>query len=282
MDDYQRDRADGWQHAKLSGHGNEQLVKELLDRDPRYARQFLQRIGCAGDAIAVTSIGGLHETNVPSVLGRRKTKSKTDLKVFLQSGRIANISIKKSLAGQVYLVGADQFSKVFEKQFGRGIPAPVRRAMQLFWCAADDAKEIIEQFADRSNEKAFQLQMHHKSLNATTLKNYDSSLYDALLGWMIDNASEIAQLCFSSGAARDRSEWSDFVWYKNLLGENSIDALFQIDKLCAAVKSHAKAETYYSTKNGGTTIQLPFGFVQWHQEKMQFHHQYEKLQKILG
>ena len=28
-----RDRATGWQHAKLSGHKNEGLVKELLDSD---------------------------------------------------------------------------------------------------------------------------------------------------------------------------------------------------------------------------------------------------------
>ncbi len=277
MSDYQRDRAGGWQYAKMSGHGNEQLVKALLDQDTQYAKQFLQRIGCAGDAIAVTNIGGLHETNVPSVLGRRKTKSKTDLKVFLQSGNAVSISIKKSLAGQVYLVGADSFIKVFEKQFGRTVPAPVRRAMQLFWCAADDAETIIAEYADRSSEKQFQLQMHHKSLNAETLKAYDSSLYDALLRWMMDNAREIALLCFSKGAARDRAEWSDFVWYKNLLGENDTDAIFPIHKICAAVKSCAKAETYYSAKNGGTTIQLPFGFVQWHQRKMQFHHQYEKL-----
>lgn len=39
----------------------------------------------------------------------------------------------------------------------------------------------------------------------------------------------------------------------------------------------------YGTKNGGSTIQLPFGFVQWHSPRkvipgnLQFHHSYDKM-----
>ena len=77
-----RDRATGWQHAKLSGHKNEDLVKELLDSDRDFQQHFLNKIDRAHATIKETSIGGLHETNVPSVNGR-KTKSKTDLKVYL-------------------------------------------------------------------------------------------------------------------------------------------------------------------------------------------------------
>ena len=32
---------------------------------------------------------------------------------------------------------------------------------------------------------------------------------------------------------------------------------------------------------GGTTIQLPFGFVQWHQGQIQFHHNLDLMRKIL-
>ena len=32
----QRNRAEGWKHAKLSGHKNEALVKSLIDNDPKY------------------------------------------------------------------------------------------------------------------------------------------------------------------------------------------------------------------------------------------------------
>jgi len=277
-----RDRATGWQHAKLSGHKNEDLVKILLDTNEQYANDFLCRLGMQGETIKETSIGGLHETNVPSVSGRRKTKSKTDLKIFLQSGKEINISIKKSLGGQVYFVRAGIFIETFEKQFNKSIPDSVKRAINLFWAAADDAISIIEQYADQSNAKNYDLQIRHASLNATTLKNYDETLYNDLLNWFAENAYELTALSFAMGAVRDHGEWSDFVWYINLLEENDVDAVFSIPALCKAAASVASKETYYSSTNGGTTIQLPFGFVQWHQRQLQFHHNYDKLCILVG
>ena len=275
-----RDRASGWQHAKLSGHKNEDLVKNRLDTDPNYRQEFLSRIGCAGDSIIRTSIGGLHETNVPSVIGTRKTKSKTDLKIYLQSGKVVNVSIKKSTGGQVYFVRAGNFVDTFEKQFNKRIPESVKRAINLFWAAADDAISIIEKYADKSNKKIYDLQIRHASLNSTTLKNYDEVLYNDLLTWFKENAYELASLSFAMGAVRDRDEWSDLVWYVNMLEENDVDAVFYIAELCEAAANAAEDETYYSATNGGTTIQLPFGFVQWHQGQLQFHHNYDKLRSL--
>ena len=119
-------------------------------------------------------------------------------------------------------------------------------------------------------------------MNATTLAAYDESLYNALLNWFIENAYELTALSFAMGAVRDQEEWSDFVWYINLLEENNVDAIFSIPELCKAAASVASEETYYSSINGGTTIQLPFGFVQWHQGQLQFHHGYSKLINLLG
>lgn len=275
-----RDRATGWQHAKLSGHKNEDLVKDLLDTDRHFQNSFLKRVNRASAKIIKTSIGGLHETNVPSVNGRT-TKSKTDLKVYLDTNEVINVSIKKSLGGQVYFVRAGLFIDTFEKQFGTKIPFNVQRAIKLFWAAADDTIEIIERYGDRSNTKNYDLQIRHESLNATTLKAYDKTLYNALLDWFTDHAYELAKLSFSMGAVRDRGEWSDFVWYINLLGENDTDDLFFIEDVCEAVQAVAHKETYYGSSYGGTTIQLPFGFVQWHQGQLQFHHNYDKLRDLL-
>ncbi|MBE6100008.1 MAG: hypothetical protein E7197_08130 [Anaerovibrio sp.] len=274
-----RDRASGWKHAKLSGHINEDNVKFLLDTNEEYSAEFLKRIGRPNDTITDCTIGGLHETNVQGVLGR-KTKSKTDLKVYCNSGKQVNVSIKKSLNGQVYFVDVELFFQIFEKQFGKAIPKDVQRAMRLFWAAADDAVTIIEQYADKTDIKSYNLQVRHKSLNATTLKNYDQFLYDAMLNWFRNNAYELAKLSFAMGAAAEPDEWSEYVWYINTLGENQIDEIFHIDKICHAAKDKAVELTYYGDSNGGTTIQLPFGFVQWHQKKMQFHHGYLKIKEL--
>lgn len=278
MEHEHRDRATGWKYAKLSGHKNEKLVNDLLNSDLEYQKYFLSRTGYEKEIITSSSIGGLHETNVPGVLGT-KTKSKTDLKVYCQSGKQINVSIKKSLSGQVYFVRAELFFKVFEIQFGRVIPENVKRAMRLFWAAADDADEIIERFALK-NGKNYDLQLRHHSLNADTLQRYDSNLYSAMLQWFRENIYEITKLSFTIGAVRDCSEWSEFVWYINTLNENNVDDIFPIDDICLAAGRAAKTDIAYGTSNGGTTIQLPFGFVQWHQAQMQFHHNYEKVRNL--
>ncbi len=277
----QRDRASGWQYAKLSGHKNEDLVKQLLDTDPHYAQNFLRRLERPWAKIQSTSVGGLHETNVPSVLGTRTTKSKTDLKVLLQNGETINLSVKKSLGGQVYLVQAETFIEVFERQFLQPIPRQVQRAIRLFWAAADDAVEILQQYGDQSPPSNYQLQLRHRSLNATTLRAYDETLYHALLQWFTDHACEITKLCFSMGAVQSPEEWSHYLWYINLLEEHSVDVLFSIYDIGVAAKRNADRETYYSPTNGGTTIRLPFGFVQWHQGRLQFHHDYDKIRDML-
>lgn len=271
-----RDRSSGWKHAKLSGHNNETLVNQLLDSNKEYQKNFMSRLGFPAETIKSTSVGGLHETNVPGVLGK-KTKSKTDLKIKCISGRKINISIKKSLSGQVYFVDACIFIKVFEKQFHQPIPKDVKRAIKLFWAAADDALSIIKEYGNTADIKSYKLQIRHKSLNATTLKNYDIELYNSMLQWFKDNIYNITMLSFAMGAAEDKNEWSDYIWYINRLGENTVDKIFHIKTICEAAKKAAVSETCYGVSNGGTTIQLPFGFVQWHQGKMQFHHSYKKL-----
>ena len=276
-----RDRATGWKHAKLSGHKNEDLVKIRLDTDEEFATSLLKRIDKPYAHILHTTIGGLHETNVPSVNGR-KTKSKTDLKIYLDTNEVINISIKKSLGGQVYFVKAGLFIDTFEKQFNTQIPDNVRRAINLFWAAADDAIDIIKKYGDQTITKNYNLQLRHKSLNATTLKAYNRHLYNVLLQWFTDNAYELTKLSFSMGAVCDRKEWSDFVWYINLLGENITDDIFFIEDICCAVQKVSQNETYYGSSFGGTTIQLPFGIVQWHQGQLQFHQNYNKKYDILN
>lgn len=275
----ERNRSEGWRYAKLTGHENEQLVKDALDSDAAFQRSFMSRIQYEGDTISSTSIGGLHEKDVPGVL-RRKTKSKTDLKLYCTSGRTINVSIKKSYAGQVYFVDVDSFIDVYEQQFRNEIPLDVQYAMRLFWAGAkEDALRIINQYCSVDDDN-YTLQVRHQSLNATTMKMYDDDLYHALLDWFVEHAYNIAHLAFMSGAVLSRDEWAEYVWYINLIDSIDLDELFHAEILCKASEKYADQMTYFSTTNGGTTIQLPFGFVQWHQGKMQFHHKYEKIRYI--
>ena len=78
--------------------------------------------------------------------------------------------------------------------------------------------------------------------------------------------------------ASDSDEWVDYIWFINLLGDEDLDEILSIKDIVDTVNKHPE-EVIPGTKNGGTTIQLPFGFAQWHHAKIQVHDDLSKLLK---
>lgn len=273
-----RDRATGWQHAKLSGHENESDVEQLFN-DDNFKVAFSKRLGIG--EIASATVGGLRETDVISVFGD-KTKSKTDLTIVLKDGNTVNISIKKSWGGQVYLIGVDRFIAGFEKHFDKEIPAQIKELLYIYFYGSPKTDSLLNDAKVIANETAalVSYQKKHNRLVWTSLYNWDKSKADSLLQWFKDNISEIAEYCFARGLAKDKKDWAQYVWYINLLGEDDFDEIFSISDIKSAMSSHLD-EVCPSSQNGGSTTQLPFGFVQWHQQKMQFHHSLEKLSEFV-
>jgi hypothetical protein len=268
-----RNRSEGWQHAKLTGHSNEQIIENLLNTDAQIRAALSARLNLKSK-IKTAVVGGLNETNVPDVLGT-KTKSKTDLTLSLEDGSAVNISIKKSPNGQVYLIGVDRFLTGFEAQFGKKIPKDVERAIKLFFGGATDIMPII----NRSDltigvpKKIKEYELRKKRVTWDTLKKYDPNLCKALIDWLKNNIQEISAFCFQRGLAKNQSEWAQYVWYRNELDEYVQDSLFDISKMKQCFSSSvATSQIFPGVRGGGTTIQLPFGFVQWHQSQIQFHH----------
>lgn len=273
-----RDRATGWQHAKLSGHENESDVEQLFN-DDNFKVAFSKRLGIG--EIASATVGGLRETDVISVFGD-KTKSKTDLTIVLKDGNTVNISIKKSWGGQVYLIGVDRFIAGFEKHFDKEIPAQIKELLYIYFYGSPKTDSLLNDAKVIANETAtlVSYQKKHNRLVWTSLYNWDKSKADSLLQWFKDNISEIAEYCFARGLAKDKKDWAQYVWYINLLGEDDFDEIFSISDIKSAMSPHLD-EVCPSSQNGGSTTQLPFGFVQWHQQKMQFHHSLEKLSEFV-
>ncbi len=273
-----RDRATGWQHAKLSGHENESDVEQFF-KDDKFKAVFSKRLGIG--EIASAAVGGLYETDVISVFGD-KTKSKTDLTIALKDGKAINISIKKSRGGQVYLIGVKRFIDGFEKQFNKVIPTQIKELLYIYFYGSPETDTLLNNSKVTTNETAalISYQKKHNRLVWTSLYNWDKSRADSLLKWFKDNIGEIAEYCFSRGLAKEKKDWAQYVWYINLLGEDDLDEIFSISDIKVAMASHLN-EIFPSSQNGGSTTQLPFGFVQWHQQKMQFHHSFEKLLKFV-
>lgn len=248
-----RNRASGWKYAKNSGHANEAIIANLMTSDEKYQKAFLSRLGKQNATITNVEIGGLCEKDVESVFDGEKTKSKTDMKIFLDDGSQYNISIKKSLSGQVYLIGIERFISGFEKQYDKEIPEDIKRAIRIFWGNAEDTTGLIDKFG--TNKK---YEYRKNRLVADTLKIYSVSLYNELLKWFVENIYEIADFCFSKGLARDKSEWANLVWYINGLGENQVDEMFNIDEICNLCKDVAINEIKYGNRGRRNNNSITF------------------------
>lgn len=273
-----RNRSEGWAHAKNSGHENENIVEHELLINKGFQKDFLARINRTENTITSVKFGGINEKSVDSVLHGKKTKSKTDGHIILNDGTKLNVSLKKSMSGQVYLITVDNFIEGFEKQFDTEISADVKRAINLYWGTAEDTEEILKKYATNSI-----YEFHKMRLTADTLKKYNPMLYKSLIEWFSQNCYEVFLFCFSRGLAKDKSEWANILWYKNEIGENNTNDVFIIDNF--DFKYTSKAE--YGRVNGGSTIQLPFGFLQWHNPgnklphgAMQFHHKLSSIKSI--
>lgn len=274
MSKNQRNRSKGWVYAKKTGHQNEEKVTgEVMDSDELKNRILMvaHKNGCI---ITDIKYGGLNEKDVDCVLGG-KTKSKSDMMVYLNDGDTIGISIKKSLSGQVYLIGTERFISGYEKQYHAIIPDNVKEAIKLFWGFSEKTDYIIDNYSDKN--KSYERKKHR--IVATTLKNYSTSLYDCLIKWFNENIENIFDFCFSKGLATENNNWSKIIWYKNDVDEVDIDVMINIDD----TKKCLKENCVYGTRTGGSTIQLPFGFVQWHSPTkkipgdMQFHHKYNEI-----
>ena len=278
-----RDRSEGWTHAKLSGHENEYLVNQLFE-DQNFKQQFEKQLGI--DEIVSHSIGGLCEENVQCVLGGT-TKSKTDLTIVTKSGKQINISIKKSGGGQVYLIRLERFLKGLEAQFGVKTNKQELEALELYFDCKDDLEieNIVEKLnvSNQLQTKLYDYLKRKHRLTADPLDLYRPGYKAIILNWFKSNIDPISRFCFSSGLAVNKKDWADYVWYINLLNDEEwggLNTIFSIDEFCKNIRTK-DSEIYYGTTLGGSTIQLPFGFVQWHQHQPQFNHNFDKLINML-
>ena len=267
-----RNRSDGWKHAKISGHRNEVLIAEKIMNDSDFSSK-LKTMLKKDFEIRKAETDGLKSKKVIDVFGT-KTIQKTDLKIFWENNSFTNISIKKSRAGQVFLISFDNFIKGFELQFNSKIPTDVKRALSLFISGAKDIETILSNAEYQENDKKITIyERRKKRLTWETLKKYDHELTEALLFWLKKNVRDLILFCFQRGLVVQESNWAEYLWYCNTINENNNNIILKIEK----VAEELSAERYQKNivpgdRNGGTTIQLPFGFLQWHQKKLQFHH----------
>jgi len=252
-------RDEGWSYAKESGHCNEFLVSS-----------YLKNKGCDTKVIGTKK--------VDSILGK-KTPTKPDI-LIVSEGRTKKRSLKKSLSGQVHLNKVSIFIKGYESFYGP-IQPKVKEALYLVFSGSKNISDILSNpNYNHQNIKIMDTQRRRKTLCFDTLKKYDITMFDDMIQWFKDNIMNITTIVFKTGWVSDDEFYADEVWYKNMVDEEqTVDEVFSIDDIISRVGNHTD-KIYAKTKNGGTVINLPFGWVQYHQGGLQFHHSYVQIKDL--
>lgn len=272
-----RNRSEGWTHAKKSGHENEELIKNKIETNINYREDLSTRFDRASTSISNVDIGGIKEKSVNCIIGG-STKSKTDLKIKWEDSSTVNISIKKSMGGQVFLIKTSRFIEGYERHYNM-IPDSVKRGLLLFFGEANDIGSILSSI-EIENQSIRNYEIRKNRLVWSSLVSHDDEVANQLLDWFKSNIKNITLFCFSQGLAKEQIDWVNFIWYKNLLGENEVDKIFSVLELSDA-SERRKSTILPGNRSGGTTLQLPFGFVQWHLKSMQFHHNLNRIERTI-
>lgn len=273
-----RSRSEGWKHAKKTGHRREtDLVNELRNNSAFASligsKVFGRSVGPLIDAHA----GGATAGFIPDVFGG-SINGKVDLTARWTDAEEVRFSVKKSAGGQVFLTSVDRFVRGIELSYGVRIEPGPKKMLELF--IGENRIEVDRVLAsDRAgppDAAGIRRQERHQGrLVAATLQRIYPSDWKDLMDWMATHAGIVADICFGRGYARDDKHQATHVWYSLREARSPVDAVASVRQVARMSQANA-AEIKPGRKNGGSTVLMPFGFLQMHSPKeknqIQFHH----------
>lgn len=285
MNSKNRNRSEGWHHAKVDGHANEQQFGDsLIDNADFIAKIVNQSLKYSPQGLPKISVDGSKHVN--SIFGD-KTTSKVDVTLNWHSGDRINISLKKSKSGQVWLVSVPRFISAIEYYLAKNIDTEVLIGLSLFIGGSNlsHCKDYFDEALESDKKKDPTIasqEMHQSRLVAKSIEAHFPSLWEATLDFFNENIGLITRLSFSQGLAKSEAEAADIIVYNNAVHGDSVFPLPKIIE--AAIAQTESSPISAGPRNGGSTLQLPTGFLQMHHPQgdnlLQFHHQYKKISTL--
>ena len=283
----QRNRAQGWSHAKKSGHENENIFGDILRGDAGFVR-LLERKKFSDKSELTPEIVVDGAKRVPSIFGE-ETISKVDIEVDWGDSRRMGVSVKKSPSGQVWLVSVDKFIRSIEHYTGHVAAADIKLALALF-IGGSNLEPHKERYLkalekDRKDRPKIHSQEARQSrLVADSIQKNFPGVFEQLIELLTANIELVTSLSFSRGLAKSPQDWADVVVYNLVPGEEKVFAIQEMAE--NARRRLASACVEPGPRNGGSTILLPTGFMQMHRPQgenlVQFHHTYLRVLEIFA
>ena len=282
----QRNRSEGWRFAKIDGHANEAKYAQELLAKPEMIDEIealLDNSMPEGDATVVAD----GSKKVPSIFGDL-TMSKTDIEIKWDDGEQVNISVKKSIGGQVWLIQLPRFIASVEHEIG-ALSADVVKALSLF-IGGDNLAEYQTEFDAAIAVDSQKLpgivaqEKRHRRLVADSMVLSFPSEWKKTLEFFNENIGLITRLSFAQGLAADESEFADVVIYNQITDQRNI---FPITELVAAAEKDVLSKPVVAgTRYNGSTLVLPFGSLQMHRPKgvnqFQFRHEFREVSRLFS
>ena len=279
-----RSRSEGWRHAKLDGHANEREFAETLINNPKFVSAIEKHVKISPKGVPEISVDGAK--HVESIFDDMTT-SKVDLAIKWSDGQQVNISLKKSSSGQVWLVSVPRFISAIEFHLNQKINLEAQIGISLFIGGTNlsNYEEYFNKALDcnrSQNPRIAEQEFHQSRLVAKSIKANFPSIWESMIDFFNVNIGLITKLSFAQGLAKSKEESADVIIYNKAIAGKSI---FSIDEIIEGAISFTKTSPIApGPMNGGSTLQLPTGFLQMHHPQgenlLQFHHRYKKISTL--
>lgn len=280
-----RNRSQGWQHAKISGHEYEQtFAKEsMLPSSEIYlAVMTMAELDGVKGSLTGAVVAGEWVSDVFGAL----TPAKSDATLEYSCGSRHRISIKKPSAsgGQAHLTKLDRFLRVLEIK-GIAIPSEVKWVFQAF--TGETNGMPIAQFAAGVEinspiikKHGMKAELYQNRLYPSTIEAQFPARWQTFRVWFEKNLPEITRLCFSTGYCSEVANHADCLFW------GKTKRFYDLKRLILNMRGQ-KIEPSRRGYYAGSTITLPWGFLQPHRPgksegpyQLQFHYSMDEIASL--
>lgn len=263
-------------------------IAKRLNSDSNFRRKVCNAISKSSTDFVRAIAGTELPSSVDNIVdGAHKVATKTKIRIIWKDGSQTNIRTTISHNSQIDLHISDTFVEEFSAQFKIDVPPKVQEALSLFSGNHPKQHEILSSIPVDYVGQKVRNEVEISYFNRLTLASmygYDEDMPSKLLTWFRDNCDKIFLFCFAIGAAKDKDEMVDFLWYRKNTREGDEFEIFDLRQLAEIIHSSMmskKMRTKMVCPNDalqiGSTIAFPFGNLQQHENKLQFRHSLKKM-----
>lgn len=277
-----RNRASAGSGKGIEGRTYPKFIAQRLNTDKEFRCRVCKAISKKATDFEVALAGNDLPTHVESIIeGNKLTRAKTTLRIIWKNGTRTNFRTTISNSSQIHLQKASNFIEEFSSKYHCEIPAKVLDALRLFSGSHQNQKDILESipidYVGEDVRQKVEFNYFHR-LTLASMYGYDEEMPLKLLEWLRQNCDKLFLFCFASGAAKAPDDTADFMWYRDNSSSDGFE-IYNLSQIASTIRAAMQSKEMRANMvcpndklQIGSTIALPFGNLQQHENGLQFRH----------